>query len=174
MRERIALIEQHGVDTVVLAGAVLVPALFAAATAAGHSADPADITARIAEIKTLLAEGLHPELEGYVSDVGELEGYVSAVGEQVYFTEMLPRGLAMELAIASWRKELLADLTSLEDVQRAWCNAERDALTGAQVTLSNESGLDATIESATAYLEAYWGFVSSPTPTPSPHSAPAP
>ena len=97
LEARIAIIEEHGADAAVLAKAVSDIALFTAATAAGHSADPADIDARIAEIKTALDDGPFPELEGYLS----------AVGEDVYFAEVLPASLARQLAIASWYRELL-------------------------------------------------------------------
>ena len=83
LEARIAIIEEHGVDAAVLAKNVSDIAMFTAATAAGHFADPADIAARIAETRTDLDDGLIPELEGYIS----------AVGEDVYFTEVLPASL---------------------------------------------------------------------------------
>ena len=154
---RIAIIEQHGVDTAVLAGAVRDRALCTAATAAGHSADPAEIAARVAEIKFYWAEGQFPELQGYVS----------AVGEEVFFTELLPNGSARDLAIASWRRELSADATSNDAARRIWHDAEQRAVLGARVTLTNEPGLDATIEGLSAYQNDYRA-ISVPPTTPQP------
>ena len=142
-----------------LAHAVRERALCTAATAAGHSADPADIAARVAEIKFYWAEGQFPELQGYVS----------AVGEEVFFTELLPNGFARDLAIASWRRELSADATSNDAARRIWHDAEQRAVLGARVTLTNEPGLDATIEGLSAYQNDYRAISGPPTtPQPSP------
>ena len=152
LEARIEIIEEHGVDTAVLAQAVTDIALFTAATAAGHSADPDDINARVAEIRTFLDDGLFPELEGYLS----------AVGEDVYFAEVLPARLARELAIESWYKELLADITGPEEARSILLQAEQDAISAARVTFTNEPGLDATLEDFTAYMDAYWDLDASP------------
>ena len=148
LEARIAIIEEHGVDAAVLAQNVSDIAMFTAATAAGHTADPADIAARIAEIKTALDDGLIPELEGYLS----------TVDEDVYFTEVLPAGLARQLAIGSWLGEL---------THRLWRDAERNAIAKVQVTLTGEPGLDATIEGLSTYLDAYWALEAASTPPPS-------
>ena len=152
MTERIDIIEEHGTDAAVLSKVVTDIALFTAATAAGHSADPADIAARIAEVKTAIEEGLIPELEGYLS----------AVDEDVYFEELLPAILARDLAIANWREELLAYVTGREEADRIWRQSERDALANVQVTLTGEPGLDATLEELTAYMDAYREVDNSP------------
>ena len=154
MTERIDIVEEHGVDAAVLAQVVTDIARFTAATAAGHSADPADIAARVAELKTAIEEGLIPELEGYLS----------AVDEDVYFGKLLPARLAKDLAIASWREELLADVTSTEEARRVWRQAEGDALANVQVTLTGEPGLDVTLEELTAYMDAYWDLDAPPPP----------
>ena len=164
MTERIEIIEEHGTDAAVLSKVVTDIALFTAATAAGHSADPADITARIAELKTALDDGLIPELEGYLS----------AVDEDVYFTEVLPTRLARQLAIGSWYRELLADVTSLEEMYPIWRQAEEDALANVQVTFTGEPGLDATLEDVTAYMDAYWDLDDSPVPPEAPAPGQAP
>ena len=118
------LIEQHGVDTVVLGWAILERALFAAATAAGHSADDAEIAAQVEDVKTALAEGLIPELESQLS----------AVDEEVYFAELLPGRYAQEHAIWSWRLGLFSEtLIPPEDFPSFWPNAQRDALSAARV-----------------------------------------
>ncbi len=148
LEARIAIIEEHGVDAAVLAKNVSDIAMFTAATAAGHTADPADIAARIAETKAALEDGLIPELAGYIS----------AVGEDVYFTEVLPAGLARQLAIWSWLGEL---------THRLWHDAERNAMAKVQVTLTGEPGLDATLEDLTAYIDAYWALEAASTPPPS-------
>ncbi|MCY4625158.1 MAG: hypothetical protein OXC99_09210 [Chloroflexi bacterium] len=157
MGPRIELIEQHGVDTVVLASAILNRALFTAATAAGHSADDAEIADRVAQFRAHLAEGQLPEWEAYLS----------TVDKEAFFTEVLPGSYAQREVVGSWRWALFAEnIIPPEDFHGHWPNVERDALSDARITLSNESGLDATIRSATAYLEDYWAFVASPTPTP--------
>ncbi len=148
LEARIAIIEQHGVDTAVWSQAVSDLALFTAAAAAGHSADPADIATRVALVQTALEEGLLPELEGYLS----------AVGEEVFFSEILPGRLEKEFAVASWRKELFIGITGFEEMHRAWREAERNALSAARVTFTNEPGLDVTIEGIYAYLDAYWAI----------------
>ena len=144
---RIALIEQYGAaDTVVLGQFISDLALFTAAVDAGHSADPGDVTSHIEEVKAALAQGLDPELEGYLS----------AFDEEVFFAEVLPDRLAKEFTRLSWRKELLADVVSFEEGQGIWRDAERAAVSAAEVTLTGEPGLDATVEEALAHLNAYW------------------
>ena len=145
---RIAIIEEHGLDTAALAKNVSEIAMFTAATAAGHTADPADIDARIAEIKTALDDGLIPELEGYLS----------AVGEDVYFAEVLPANLTRQLAVESW----LGGLT-----HRLWRDAERNAIAKVQVALTGEPGLDTTLEGLSTYLDAYWALDAASTSPPS-------
>ena len=71
MEERIEIIEEHGADAAVLAGAVRDQALFTAATAAGHTADPGDIAAEIAQIREYLSAGLLPELEAQLTEIDE-------------------------------------------------------------------------------------------------------
>ena len=151
MTTGIERIEQYGFDTVLLAGAVLDRAQFTAATAAGHTCDDADIDAWEAQTRTFLAAGMAPNLEGYLS----------AVGEEVYFTEVLPDRIAMEQAVRSWRQEVFDDVIFPEDPRLKWHNIKRDAFLGARVSLSNEFYLDATLEEATAYMEAYWAFFAS-------------
>ena len=161
---RIDLIERHGIDTVVLASAIQDRALFMAATDAGHSCDDYDIAPRIAEIKTILAEGRAPELESYVS----------AVGEEVLFTEVLPSEIAQQQAVASWRQEIYNDVVFPEDPRLKWREVQRDAFLGARVTLTNDWALDATVEDAVAYSEAFWSTIVPPTPTvPTPDWTPA-
>ena len=145
---QINLVNQHGVDSSVFGSIVLDRALFTAASAAGHTADPAEIAAEIAQIKTLLADGLLPKLSGYLT----------AVDEEEFFSEIIPDRLARQHVIASWREELLSEVTSLEDANRVWRNLERNAILGSQVTITNQSDLDTTIERATMYLEAYWAL----------------
>ncbi len=145
MEERIEIIEEHGIDAAVLAQAVSDQARFTAATAAGHTADPADIASRIAQIREALTEGMLPELEAHLSEIDE----------KVFFNEVLPSRLARELAIEAWRVELVADVTSPEERERIWREAEEEALSNARVALTGEPGLDATLEDLSAYQDAY-------------------
>ena len=156
MTRGIERIEQYGVDTVLLAGAVDDRAMFTAATAAGHTCDDADIAARVAQTKTFLAAGMSPALEGYLS----------AVDEEVYFTELLPDRIAMGQAVLSWRQEVFDDAIFPEDPRLKWHNARRDAFLEARVTLTNVFDLDTTVEDATAYMEVIWAESVPPTPTP--------
>ena len=156
MEERIEIIEEHGADAAVLAGAVRDQARFTAATAAGHTADPADIAARIAEIRMYLAEGHLPELAARLTEIDE----------NVFFDEELPSRLAGELAIEAWREELFADVTTSEERDRIWRAAEEEALSEAEVTLTGEPGLDATLEDLSAYQDAYRIVNAPPTPMP--------
>ena len=150
---RIALIEQYGAaDTVVLGQFISDLALFTAAVDAGHSADPGDVASHIEEVKGALAQGLDPELEGYLS----------AFDEEVFFAEVLPDRLAKEFTRLSWRKELLADVVSFEEGQGIWRDAERAAVSAAEVILTGEPGLDATVEEALAHLNAYWELTPPP------------
>ena len=156
MEERIEIIEEHGTDAAVLAEAVRDQAHFTAASAASHTADAVDIDARIAEIRVYLAEGHLPDLEAQLSEIHE----------NVFFDEVLPRRLARELAIEAWREELFADVSSSEERDRIWRDAEEEALSNAQVTLTGEPGLDATLEDLSAYQEAYRIVNAPPTPMP--------
>ena len=150
---RIALIERYGAaDTVALGRLISDLALYTAAVDAGHSADPADVASRIEQVKAALAEGLMPELEGYLS----------AFDEEVYFAEVLPDRLAKEFTTLSWRRELLADVVSFEEGQRIWRDAERVAVSAAEITLTGEPGLNATVEDAVAHLNAYWELTPPP------------
>ena len=162
---RIDLIEQHGIDTVALASAIQERALFTAATDAGHLCDDDDVAPWVAQAKTILAEGSTPELEGYVS----------AVGEEVYLTELLPRALVQRNTIRSWRLAVYDEVIFPEDPRLKWREAARDTFLGARVTLTNDWDLDATVEDAIAYSEAYWSVIVPPTPTvPTPDWTPAP
>ena len=155
---RIALIEQYGAaDTVALGRLISDLALYTAAVDAGHSADPADVASRIEEVKANLAEGLIPEMEGYLS----------AFDEEVFFAEVLPDRVAQEFTRLSWRKELLADVVSFEEGQGIWRDAERAAVSAAEVTLTGEPGLDATVEETLAYMDVAWELTA-PAPAPSP------
>lgn len=156
MVERIEIIEEHGADAAVLAGAVRDQALFTAATAAGHTADPADIAARIAQIREDLAAGLLPELEAQLSEIDE----------NTFFNEVLPIRLARELAIGAWRGELFADVTRAEGGSSIWREAEEEAISDARVSLTGEPGLDATLEDLSAYQDAYRILDAPPTPMP--------
>ena len=159
LKERIKIIEEHGTDAAVLAGVVYNQARFAAATAAGHSADPADIAARVAEVKTALESGQIPELEGFLE----------VFDKDVYFAEVLPANLARELTVASWREALAAEVTDPEEARSIWRNAEETALANVQVTLTGEPGLDTTLEKLNAYMDAYWVINAPPAPSqPSP------
>jgi len=153
MEERIEIIEKHGADAAVLAQAVRDQALFTAATAAGHTADPADIAARIAEIRVYLAEGHLPDLEAQLS----------SIDEDVFFNDVLPSRLARELAVEAWREEVFADVYSSEG---SWREAEEEVLSNARVTLTGKPGLDATLEDLSAYQEAYRIVDAPPTPMP--------
>ena len=153
---RIALIEQYGAETAGFAQLVSDLSQFTTAVAAGHCADPADVASHIEEVQATLAQGLNPELEGYLS----------VFDEEVFFAEVLPNRLAQESTRASWRGALLADV-GFEEEQRIWRDAERAAVSAAEVTLAGGPGLDATVEDAVAYLDAYWKLtVPAPSPTP--------
>ena len=154
LRARIELSELHEADTIVLASAIQDRALFTAATAAGHSCDDDDIAPWVEQTKTLLAEGLAPELEAYLS----------AVGEEVYFNDLLPRALVQRNTITSWRLAVYDEVIFPEDPHLKWREAARDAFLDARVTLTNESHLDATFEDAITYMEALWALDDSPTP----------
>ena len=91
-----------------------------------------------------------------------MEGYLSAFDEEVFFAEVLPDRLAKEFTRLSWRKELLADVVSFEEGQGIWRDAERAAVSAAEVTLTGEPGLDATVEEALAHLNAYWELTPPP------------
>ena len=164
LEARIEIIEEHGVDAAVLAKVVSDIAMLTTATAAGHSADPNDINARIAEIKTALDDGLTPELEGYLS----------AVDRDVFFGEVLPARLTRQLAIESWYGELLTDVTSLEEARRVWRRAKQDALSAALVTFTHEPGLDTTIGGLSAYQDAYYDLDDSSAPPAAPVPGQAP
>lgn len=155
MTSGIERIEQHGVDTVLLAGAVSDLAQFTAATDAGHICDDADIAAWITQTKTLMSVGKDPNTEGYLS----------ALDEELFFTELLPGRIAQQQAVASWRREIFDDVIFPEDPRVKWHIATKDAYLKAQVTLTNEWYLDATLEDATAYMEVIWAVSVPPTPS---------
>ena len=145
MEERIEIIEEHGVDAAILAAAVRDQALFTAATAAGHTADPADIAARIAGIKEALAAGRLPDFEAELAEIDE----------NFFFDEVLPTRLARELAIGAWRVEVFADIYGSADTDLTWSEVEEEAISSAQVMITGEPGLEATLEDLAAYQEAY-------------------
>ena len=155
LEPRIVLIEQYGPEVVAFAQLISDLSQFTAAVAAGHSADPAAVASRIEEIEAALAEGLMPELEGYLS----------AFEEEVFFADVLPDRLAKELAIANWSRALPTDTVGLEERQLIMRDATWAAISAAEVTLTGEPGLDATIQETLAYMEVAWEL-SAPAPAP--------
>ena len=155
LEERIRIIEEHGVDAAVLTGEVYRQARYAAATAAGHSADPAEVAARVAETKAAFEDGLIPGLGGYLEEFDK----------DVYFDEVLPANAARELTVASWRGALAADAANSEEARSIWRKAEAAALKNVTITLTGNPGIDTTVEKVKAYMDAYWVVNAPPAPS---------
>ena len=149
---RVALMEEHGLDAVVLSGVIRDAAVLTTALAAGHSADPVEIAGCVQEqieyleqLRRLLRSGNFPELENQPPEVWDVDR--NREGWEEVCRESIP--------VNDWLEELSAKAWTHEERASIQYHAELDAFLAAEVTLVGDPILEATREEAIAYIEAY-------------------
>ena len=164
LRDRVALIEEHGVDTVTLGDLIREAAVFTAAVAAGHAADSVE-----------LANALEQQAE-YIEDTkaaierGHLPEDATEILEfdyDHYLSEVLPNRLIETLPVNNWRAELTAQAWNRKEENFIWHNAEQRAVLIAEVIFTSDPGIQVTREAALAHLEDYFTTLAPP-PVPDP------